>query len=351
VRDGETRQRILTGMGAALKGRRDIKTPAGWVAVMKESRSSPKLFPLALRLNFIFDEAGTLAELEQTLVDTKASVESKRMALELIGESGRKESAAAILPLLDSEKLRPDAIEAFAAFGQPEIGSTLIRQYKSYPTADQLATVNTLTANPKFARQLLDAIEAQIIPSQAVTAYHARQIQTFKNKELSKQLSKVWGKLGRSSQEKRDLIKSWQDQLTPDVLAKADFKNGHAKYQQLCMACHSLRGEGGSIGPDLTGANRGDIAYMLENIIDPSATLPQDFKLTIITRKDGTVVSGNVASENEYTINLHTPTGELSVALKDVAKREVLDQSIMPEGLLATLKPDEVRDLLGFLGR
>lgn len=117
------------------------------------------------------------------------------------------------------------------------------------------------------------------------------------------------------------------------------------------MACHNLKGEGGNIGPDLNGANRGDIAYMLENIIDPSATLPQDFKLTIITQKDGAVVSGNVASENEYTINLRTPAGEISVATKDVAKREILDQSIMPEGLLAILKPDEVRDLLGFLGQ
>ena len=39
------------------------------------------------------------------------------------------------------------------------------------------------------------------------------------------------------------------------------------------------------------------------------------------------------------------------MATKDVGKREILDQSIMPEGLLAILKPDEVRDLLGFLGR
>lgn len=351
ITDGDTRQRVLAGMVAALKGRQGVKAPAGWAAVMKESRSSPEALPLALRLNFVFDEAGTLTELERTLADSKASVEAKRLALELIGESGRKESAAAILALLAMEKLRPDAIEALAAFDQPEIGAALVAQYGKYPAADQLAVVNTLTANPKFARQLLDAIEAKTLPSQAVTAYHARQIQTFKSKELNKQLAKVWGTLGRSSEEKRALIKTWQDQLTPDVLAKADFENGRLKYQQLCMACHNLRGEGGNIGPDLTGANRGDIAYMLENIIDPSATLPQDFKLTIITRKDGTVLSGNVASENEYTITLSTPAGVQSVAVKDVAKREVLDQSIMPEGLLATLKPDEVRDLLGFLGR
>lgn len=351
LQDDETRLAVLTGMAVALKGRRDIEAPQGWVGVMQASRSSADLLPLALRLNFIFDEADTLAELETTLADSKASIEARRLALDLIGESGKKESASAIVTLLDSPKLRLAAIEALAAFDQQEIAEALIKQYKSYSSPDQLAVINTLTANPRFARQLLEAIEAKLIPRQAVTAYHARQIQTFKKKELNKQLGKVWGKLGRSSTEKAALIKTWKDQLTPDVLAKANFENGHVKFQQLCMACHSLKGEGGNIGPDLTGANRGDIAYMLENIIDPSATLPQDFKLTIITQKDGTVVSGNVAAENEYTITLHTPAGELSVAIKDVAKREVLDQSIMPEGLLAILKPDEVRDLLGFLGK
>ncbi len=351
LKDEQTRLGVLTGMSAALKGRRDIKAPVAWASVMKESRSSEDLFPVALRLNFIFDEAGTLTELEQTLADVKASVDARRLALDLIGESGKPESVPAILSLLGAEELRLDAIKALAAFKQPGIAAALIEQYKGYSATDQLAAINTLTTNPKFANQLLDAIAAKTVPSQAVTAYHARQIQTFRNKELNKQLAKVWGKLGGSSAEKKALIKKWQDQLTPDVLAKADVKNGQLKYQMLCMACHSLKGEGGNIGPDLTGANRGDIAYMLENIIDPSATLPQDFKLTIITRKDGAVVSGNVSSENEYTVTLRTPAGEMSVATKDVAKREMLDQSIMPEGLLGTLKPDEVRDLLGFLGR
>ncbi len=351
VSSDEIRREVLAGMVAGLKGRRDIKAPAAWKAVMQTSRSSSELYPLALRLNFIFDEAGTLAELERTLADAKAEVAAKQLALDLIRESGNKKSVAAILTLLDNGELRLSAIEALAAFDQVEIAATLIKQYPDFKSPDQLATVNTLTANPKFARILLDAIAAKTVPSQAVTAYHARQIMTFKNKELTKHLRKVWGKLGSSSVEKKALIQKWQDQLTPDVLAKADVKNGHVKFQQLCMACHSLKGEGGNIGPDLTGANRGDIAYMLENIIDPSATLPQDFKLTIITQKDGTVASGNVSSENEYTITLRTPAGEVSVATKDVAKREVLDQSIMPEGLLGVLKADEVRDLLGFLGR
>ncbi|MCF6311325.1 MAG: hypothetical protein L3J39_02635 [Verrucomicrobiales bacterium] len=347
----ETKKELLAGMVAGLKGRRDLKAPEAWKAVMLQSSGVPELYPLALRLNFIFDESGTLAKLEQVLKDDKEKVQAKQLALDLIREAGNQKSVPAILVLLDDDSLRLTAIEALAAFDQKQVAEALIDQYQSFASPERLAAVNTLTANPKFSRLLLDAIASKKVPSQAVTAYHARQIMTFKDKKLNQHLRKVWGKLGSSSAEKKALIKKWQDQLTPDVLAKADVKNGHVKFQQLCMACHSLKGEGGNIGPDLTGANRGDVAYMLENIIDPSATLPQDFKLTIITKKDGAVVSGNVSGENEYTITLRTPAGELSVATKDVVKREVLDQSIMPEGLLGTLKPDEVRDLLGFLAR
>ena len=49
----------------------------------------------------------------------------------------------------------------------------------------------------------------------------------------------------------------------PDVLAKADLANGKAKYQQLCLACHQLHGEGGTVGPELTGANRAETAPMI----------------------------------------------------------------------------------------
>lgn len=345
------KKELLTGMVAGLKGRRDLKAPDIWTEVLRQGRELADLYPLALRLNFIFDESGTLTELADTLQDSEAKVEAKQLALDLMRESGNQKSVPAMLVLLDDDSLRLSAIEALAAFDQKGVANALIKKYSSFASTERLAAVNTLTANPKFSRLLLDAIVAKQMPRQAVTAYHARQIMTFKDKQLIQYLREVWGKLGSSSVEKKELIKKWQDQLTPDVLAKADVKNGQLKFQQLCMACHSLKGEGGNIGPDLTGANRGDVAYMLENIIDPSATLPQDFKLTIITKKDGAVLSGNVSGENEYTITLRTPVGELSVAIKDVAKREVLDQSIMPEGLLGTLKSDEVRDLLGFLAR
>ena len=135
----------------------------------------------------------------------------------------------------------------------------------------------------------------------------------------------------------------------PDVLAKADVANGHLKFQQLCMACHTLHGEGGAVGPDLTGANRSEVYYLLENIIDPSATLPQDFQLTVITRKDGSIVSGNVKGENEYAVTLRTLTDEQIINVEEIAKRETLTQSLMPEGLLTTMDADGVRDLIAYL--
>ena len=72
--------------------------------------------------------------------------------------------------------------------------------------------------------------------------------------DLKKRFAATWGSTKSTSSEKRALIKQYQDQLLPDVLAGADLANGKAKYRQLCLACHQLHGEGGTVGPELTGA-------------------------------------------------------------------------------------------------
>ncbi|MCB1231847.1 MAG: c-type cytochrome, partial [Verrucomicrobiae bacterium] len=353
--DVETRARMLEGVQSGLAGLPSIEAPDGWGQLFAELAKSDQLRPLADRIDFFLNRDSALQRQRAILGDADADDQAVALALDLIAEARDQESAEAILAVIgDTNRagIHPQAIEALGAIRKPGIASALVDAYADLTGESQLATINTLVTNPAYARALLSALESGAIPKNAVTAFHARQIQSFKGKEhdeLQKRLAEVWGTTKSSSAEKRALIKQFQDQLLPDVLAKADVENGHTKFQQLCMACHTLHGEGGQVGPDLTGANRGEVYYLLENIVDPSATLPQDFQLTIITRKDGSVVSGNLKGENEYAVTMRTPTDEQIINLDDIAKRETLPQSIMPEGLLLTLKPDEVRDLIAFL--
>jgi len=103
------------------------------------------------------------------------------------------------------------------------------------------------------------------------------------------------------------------------------------------------------LGPDLSGSWRNGVDYFVESIVDPNAVVGVDFQLNLITKRDGTVVSGMVERETETALVVRTPTETLNVPRSDIAAREVLAQSLMPPGLLDALPEREVVELLMFL--
>ncbi|MFQ3169378.1 MAG: putative heme-binding domain-containing protein, partial [Limisphaerales bacterium] len=113
--------------------------------------------------------------------------------------------------------------------------------------------------------------------------------------------------------------------------------------------CHQLNGKGTAIGPDLTGSWRNGLDYFLESIIDPNAVVGEAFQLNIVTRKNNAVVTGTVLNETADTLTIRTLTETLNVLRADIKSRQVLEQSMMPPGLLNTLTERETITLLKFL--
>ena len=80
--------------------------------------------------------------------------------------------------------------------------------------------------------------------------------------------------------------------LTPDYLKSADLNAGKAIFTKNCASCHKLNGEGNDVGPDLTGSQRANLDYVLENVLDPSAVVPGEYKMTAFYLNDGRVITG-----------------------------------------------------------
>jgi putative heme-binding domain-containing protein len=110
-----------------------------------------------------------------------------------------------------------------------------------------------------------------------------------------------------------------------------------------------LFGEGGKVGPDITGSNRANLDYILENVVAPSAVLGRDYRMTILQTADGRAISGLVQRETDSAITIRTINDTLVVAKADIEASKLSDLSMMPEGLLDALKPEEIRDLIGYL--
>ncbi|MCA9204413.1 MAG: c-type cytochrome, partial [Planctomycetales bacterium] len=129
----------------------------------------------------------------------------------------------------------------------------------------------------------------------------------------------------------------------------ADVSQGRLLFNQSCAKCHRLFGQGEAIGPDLTGANRSNLDYLLENVVDPSAVVSKDFRMTIVLLKNGQVLNGLIVSKNEKTLTLQTQTDKRVIGLGDVDELRPTTLSPMPDGLLDNLSPRQIRSLFDYL--
>jgi putative heme-binding domain-containing protein len=156
----------------------------------------------------------------------------------------------------------------------------------------------------------------------------------------------------------RPLVQKWQmEELLPEVeshLAGRSTAAGRALYEELgCAQCHRLRGQGGSVGPDLTGAGgRLGPRGLLEAILEPSKTIPPEYVATILETEDGRMLVGRIEREDEQSILLRTGanlTETVTLAKAEIAQRRPSDVSNMPSGTLDVLHKPEVLDLIAFL--
>lgn len=217
---------------------------------------------------------------------------------------------------------------------------TLLAADPRFHASERAQLLTTLVSRPTFARPLLAAIGAGKIPRTDLSAFHARQIRGFNDAALNEQLTAA---------DKRQLMAKLQPQLTPELLAKADKSSGRALFATICGACHRLYGEGGEVGPDLTGTGRANLDYLLENLADPNAQVSADFRVTVLTLQDGRVLNGFVIAKTARTLTLRTMTEQLTIERAEITASQELPQSLMPEGLLQALSETQVRDLIAYL--
>jgi mono/diheme cytochrome c family protein len=137
------------------------------------------------------------------------------------------------------------------------------------------------------------------MPSSDLHAWHVRQILSFDNQELNDLLKSHWGEIRETAGDRREQVAMWKKELTPKVLAKANLGNGRRIFAKTCQNCHRLFGIGGQIGPDITGSNRANPDYILENILDPGAVVGRDYQMTVVALRDGRSISGLLRQETD----------------------------------------------------
>jgi quinoprotein glucose dehydrogenase len=139
-----------------------------------------------------------------------------------------------------------------------------------------------------------------------------------------------------------------------EALAGGDADAGrrvfYDKADVTCLKCHKVRGDGGEVGPDLTGiGGKQKRDYLLESIVEPNRQIAKGYETVVLTLLDGRSVSGILKMENAREVRLMTAEGKLVTVAKDRIDERQAGKSAMPEDLVQKLTKRELRDLVEFL--
>lgn len=143
--------------------------------------------------------------------------------------------------------------------------------------------------------------------------------------------------------------------VTKDGLTGRNFQRGRELYIATnCQACHRLGNAGGGIGPDLTiAANRYTLRDLVENIVQPSKVISNQYESTVIETTEGKIITGRITSEDDDNLYVATNAANLNditvVKVFEIESRQASPTSLMPLNLINPLNEDEVRDLIAYV--
>jgi putative membrane-bound dehydrogenase-like protein len=342
---------VLAGIQDALAGLRELAEPDGWKDLYADLSMSPaaEVKSRSESLAVLFGNQKAIADLKARLADEKAEPAERIAAIELLARRKLDGLAPALHSLLADPAVRGAAVRALAAFPDDATPAKIFAAYPKFNPQEKTDAIQTLVSRSPWAAKLLDAVEKNTIPRTDVSLVAARQILALNDKTLAARLDKAWGKIQPASKERVALMKKWKELLTTEVLKTADVSKGREVFARSCAACHKLFGEGTEVGPDLTGSQRANLDYLLENVLDPNAVVPREYQVTVFSLLDGRLVSGIIQKETPDGLTVRTANETVVIPKGDLENRKSTNQSIMPEGLWDQLKPDEVKNLVAYL--
>jgi len=131
---------------------------------------------------------------------------------------------------------------------------------------------------------------------------------------------------------------------------RGDAAHGKAIFTSTCMACHNVGGEGGQIGPVLSGAGAMGTEAVLRAVLTPNAAMEAGYRVFRVELKDGDLLDGLLVSQdNEAIVLRRQNTEDLRIPRSTVKRANFTRMSMMPEGLLEGLKPEDVSNLFAYL--
>jgi putative heme-binding domain-containing protein len=349
--DSATRTWMLEEILAAIAARGRMAVPPAWQRGWERLATDPDegVRRLAGLVAARLGDPQVVPRLRAIIADQNADRGRRREALQALVSVKDEQLPPLLQKLVTDPALQTDAIAALAAVPHDDTPAAVIGGYEAMSSAGRQAAIAALISRPAWVVELLDAIAAGRVPRGDLSAFTVGRLAEAGDEGVRGKVAAIWGTVRPTPASRNAEFTKWRYELGSAAMKKANLANGRVTFAKTCGGCHQLHGEGGRIGPDLTGSNRADLDYLLANLLDPSGIVGRDYQTTIVVTEDGRSIAGIVVEETPTSVSLQTPTERVVVPLDEIETRVLSPQSLMPENQLSQLSPDAARDLIAYL--
>ena len=276
--------------------------------------------------------------------DDKRAAAAKR----LVGLEDTGETIALVLKqinLLSPPALASGFITALGDSHNTRTGQAIVEDWAQFSPAIRRNAIGVLMRRGEWAMALLEAIDKQQIGKGDLAAEHWSQLKQNPNRAVARKAERIAEVTATISADREEVVKTF----LPLAKERGDVAHGKEVFTANCAVCHTIGGQGGKVGPDLTGVGARERSEILTEILDPNRSVEANYRNWTVTTKDGETFSGRLETETQTTVEILDTSGQKHVVQrKDLASLEGSQLSIMPVGFEA-LPPDNLKDLLEFL--
>jgi putative heme-binding domain-containing protein len=297
-----------------------------------------------------------IASALKELSDKRTPIRRRNEIADALTSVRRPEAIEPLIKLLTSPttEAKQPLLTALSRHDDIRVPKAIIDHYERAIAADEglrdLA-LRTLAGRPEWARLFVTAVDEGKIPAPHVTADIARALLRQDVPEVTAAVDRLWKRLlmtGLTPEKDREVARL-------RAVARAgegDAAKGRIHFLARCANCHVLKGEGGQIGPELTGYDRTSLDFWVLNIVYPSLEIREGFGSYDIRLKDGSIANGIIDRREGGEIVLRDLAGNRTKLREDkVASLIASPTSVMPEGLIAGMSDQDLRDFFAYLMR
>ena len=337
---------------AAIGSQTNLERPDSWGALLTKGArlKGPKAKTMLARIRARLGDVEAFPHWRTILSDTDRLPRLRSEAMEILELGGDSEVGPLAASLLTDSALRQAALSALPRYLNDSIAEQVIDALPGFPLTLRNEGINLLASRPTTTQTLLDSIESGELNGSLVSPVLMRQMRNHGVEKINELMDSIWGPVNPSPPNLPRQVRKWKYALTPERLERVDLSYGRHVFENTCGTCHKLFDEGVTLGPDLTGSNRANLDYLLENVLAPNSLIGNAYQLNVFTTKDGRTVSGMARKENDANVTVAMVGGSEVVLRKDeIVKRQILEQSMMPAGLFDAIPETDVAALVAYL--